>query len=551
MPFDQCRDGQLFVRTLCPRQYWGWVGRPSIARVGSTNQPTSPAAGSGPEKASGETSAQLRGSALLLGGRLLSVGLNFVTQVLIARNLSTSEFGAFAYALSVVALVGGFAGLGFDRAISRFLPIYDEHRDGPRFFGTLFLVLGVIIGIGAAAVILVLGLQSWFADGVMPDRLTVSVVAIMIILAPVEALDGVLTDMFAVFKSTKAILVRKYILAPLLRLLVVVLLVISASGVTFLAWGYVATGFLGIFLYITLLPGLLRRTRLIGEGRPIRFSIPLRQIAAYTVPLLTIDVLLLSMSSLDALIVGQMHGVDEVARLKVVESTAKLNALVFTTFSILYTPTAARLFARNDRASLGDLYWRTAAWIAVLSFPIFVMTFSLATPVTVALFGERYRSSGVILAAMALARYIDASLGANGQTIRIFGGIREIVTVNLATAALHIGLAFALIPRLAAEGAAIAILISFVAYNVMKQIALRRVTGVPMFEMAYLPVYGSILVVATVVAALEFTVNPSLVVAVPIAAVGSLLVLTIGRRSLRIADTFPELLDFPGGRFLK
>lgn len=501
--------------------------------------------------ADSETSSQFRGSSLLLVGRLWSVGVNLVTQVLIARHLSTSDFGAFAYALSVVALVGGLVGLGFDRAISRFLPIYDERADHPRFLGTLVLVIGTIVGVGAAAVLAVIGLQSWLLGGLIPDATTTTIVALMILLAPVEALDGILTDMFAVFRSAKAILVRKFILAPALRLLVVALLIATSAGVEFLAVGYVLTGILGLFLYATMLPGLLRRAGVVGHGGRREVSIPFREIVAFTLPLLTMDLVLLSMSSLDTLIVGGVHGADEVARLRVVESTARLNAIVFTTFSILFTPAAARLFARNDRVAMRDLYWRHAAWIAVLSFPIFVLTFSLATPVTVALFEERYESSGIILATLSLARYIDAAFGANGQTIRMFGGIKEIVAVNLVTAALHLALAVALIPSLGANGAALAILLSYVVYNILKQVALRRVTGVPMFEMRYLPVYAAIAIAAAVIAGLELTVDPPLAVAVALAALASVVVVAFGRRSLRIADTFPELLRFPGGRFLR
>jgi O-antigen/teichoic acid export membrane protein len=503
----------------------------------------------------GETRSQLRGSSLLLVGRLWAVGVNLLTQIIIARYLTTSEFGAFAYALSVVALVGGLVGLGFDRAISRFLPIYDERSDRPRFLGTLLLVVGTIVGVGAAAVLVVVGLQSMLVGTIAPDALTVTIVSLMIILAPVEALDGILTDMFAVFRSARAIFVRRYILAPALRLLVVTVLVLTSAGVEFLAIGYVLTGLLGVFLYVTMLPGLFRRAGVIGGPGPShgsrRVSIPFREVAAYTIPLLTIDLVLLSMSSLDAIIVGNIHGTEEVARLRVVESTARLNAIVFTTFAILFTPAAARLFARGDRTTMRDLYWRSAAWIAVLSFPIFVLTFSLATPVTVFLFDERYRSSGIILATLALARYIDAAFGPNGQTIRMFGGVKEIVVVNLVTAAVHLGLAIVLIPPLAAEGAALAILLSFILYNVLKQIALRRVTGVPMFEMAYLPIYATIALAALIIAGLEVSVDPPLPVALLLAALASVLVIALGRRSLRIAETFPELLRFPGGRFLR
>jgi hypothetical protein len=46
---------------------------------------------------------QIRGSSLLLIGRTLSMAVNFAVQVLIVRYLSKTDYGAFAYALSIVA----------------------------------------------------------------------------------------------------------------------------------------------------------------------------------------------------------------------------------------------------------------------------------------------------------------------------------------------------------------------------------------------------------------------------------------------------------------
>ncbi len=498
-----------------------------------------------------ETRGQLRGSGLLLVGRLLSVGVNLLTQVLIVRHLSTNDYGAFAYALSVVTLVGGLLGLGFDRAISRFLPIYDERSDHARFLGTIVLVFGVIIGLGATITLLVIGLQGALIGRFVEDPAAIRVVVIMIALAPIEALDGVLTDFFAVFRNARTIFVRKYVLAPGLRLAVVALLILTGSDVDFLAAGYVLAGAAGILLYGTLLPGILRQARVLDHLRTRRISIPLRDIASYTVPLLSVDLVLLSMSSLDALLVGNLHGTAAVAELRVVESTARLNSLVFTTFSILFVPAAARFFARDDRTSMRDLYWRTAAWMAVLSFPIFALTFSLAEPVTIALFGERYASSAAILALLSAGRYIDSAFGANGPTIRIFGGIREIVIVNVVVAVVHLGLALVLIPPMRAMGAAIAILLTYVFYNILKQYVLRRVSGVPMFDTAYLSTYATIVIAAAGIAVVEIAIDPPFLINLVLAGVGGLAVLLFGKRHLRIAETFPELLRFPGGRFLR
>ncbi len=78
----------------------------------------------------------------------------------------------------------------------------------------------------------------------------------MILLAPIQAFDQLLTGLLTVFASPRSIFFRKYILAPALRLLVVVVLILAGSGVWFLAVGYVAAGAVGI--------GALRRDPVAG-----------------------------------------------------------------------------------------------------------------------------------------------------------------------------------------------------------------------------------------------------------------------------------------------
>ena len=91
---------------------------------------------------------QLRGSSLLLLGQIFSKGANFATQILIVRYLSQSDYGAFAYALSIVALAHSFTTFGLDRAVTRFVPIYHEQQDYNRLFGTLLMVVGTILSVG-------------------------------------------------------------------------------------------------------------------------------------------------------------------------------------------------------------------------------------------------------------------------------------------------------------------------------------------------------------------------------------------------------------------
>ena len=75
-----------------------------------------------------DTVGQIRGSSLLLFGRLISIAITFATQVLIVRHLSTTAFGAFALAYSIAGVAQVAITLGLHRGATRFVSMYDEQR---------------------------------------------------------------------------------------------------------------------------------------------------------------------------------------------------------------------------------------------------------------------------------------------------------------------------------------------------------------------------------------------------------------------------------------
>src|SRR3989304_5629972 len=77
-------------------------------------------------------------------------------------------------------------------------------------------------------------------------------------LLPLQALDAMLVDLFACFSNPRAIFVRRYVLAPSLRLSVVLLLMLRQSGAEMLAYGYVASSAFGLLVYGWVLVRMLR-----------------------------------------------------------------------------------------------------------------------------------------------------------------------------------------------------------------------------------------------------------------------------------------------------
>ncbi|HEX6676862.1 MAG TPA: flippase [Actinomycetes bacterium] len=496
------------------------------------------------------TSSHIRGSSLMLLGRVLSMVSTFVAQVIVVRYLTKEDFGNFAYAWSVVLLLQSVLALGLDRADTRFLSLYDETRDQAQFFGVLAVEILTIAATGLVAVVAVL-IMAGMGDAVPAglDPAMLSLLAVLIALAPLQALDQATLNVFAVMARPRAIFVRRYLLEPLLRLLVIVLLVAERQSVEFLALGYLAVGLLGTAIYGGLLVRLLRprwlRHRL-GLGQ---LRLPVRELFSFSLPLLTTNVVYAATTSLAAVILGYLRPSSEVAAFRAVQPVAALNAMVMLSFAILFTPAAARLWARGDRDGMRDLYWQTASWLAVLTFPVFVVTTALAEPLTVQLFGLRYAESAAYLALVALGTYANTALGFNGLTIQMLGRIRYVVVINCCTAAFALVANLVAIRRFGALGAAMAVLATLVLHNVLKQAGLRG-TGVGVFDPRCVRVYATVAGGAAVVALVQQAAHPPLAVGVAVAAAASLLVLRLNRRALRLAGTFPELTRVPGLRRL-
>lgn len=491
------------------------------------------------------TRKQIRGSSLLLIGQVLSKGVGFAVQVLIVRYLSKSDYGAFAYALSVVAMGETIATFGLDRAVTRFLPIYHEQRDYGKMFGTLFMVLSTVFSLGLAMILVFYGLQDFIGQNFINDQQALSLLLIMIFLAPVQAFDTLLNGMFAVFSRPKAIFYRKYVLGPVLKLSVVLLLIAGGSGVRFLATGYLAAGFIAVVIFAVFLVRVLQEQGLFAHFSRATFNIPMREVLFFTVPLLTSDLVYVFMGSIDAILLEYFQGTVDVAALRAVQPLAKLNQIVLASFGLLFTPAAARMFARDDREGINDLYWQNAAWIAIASFPIFAATFSLAQPVTVFLFGSEYADSGLILALLAVGYYFNAAMGQNGLTLKVFGKVRYIMVINILAAVLNVVANLILIPRYGAMGAAVGTFITLMIFNTAKQAGLRLGTNIALLDRRYIRIYASIALAALGLWLLQVLTSMPVYASGVLAALVSVAVVRFNRDLLNVSKMFPELLRLP------
>lgn len=472
------------------------------------------------------------------------MGISLVVQILTVRYLAKNDYGAFAYALAIASFGSSIAVFGLDKTITRFAPIYHEQHNYNKLFGSILLSLGTVFGLGLLIVLGTIGLQTMLA-GALTDPETIALLLIVIAIVPLDALDTLLEGLFAIFASPKVIFVRRHLLGPGLKLGTVLLLIWVQADVYFLAVGYLVATLIGVLTYILLLFSLLRKQGLLQKFSLRTVQLPIKEIFGFSIPLLSSDLVFMLRSYLPVILLEYFQSTAGVAAFRAVVPIARLNMIVYQSFTFLYMPYASRMFARNERQELNQLYWRSAIWIAIFSFPVFVVSCSLAQPFTVFLFSNRYAESGMILAMLSLGNYVNAAFGFNTYTLRVYGEIRAIMILDAISVVVGVIASFFFIARYGALGAAISTSMTMIVQNLLYQITLQFGTDVKIFDPTYLQAYVSIVLAGGSVFLVQWLWTPPIYIGFALAMLASLGVLVVNRKTLNVEQIFPELLRVP------
>lgn len=484
------------------------------------------------------TATAIRGSSLLLIGRLISIASNVVVRVVLAQHFLKSDLGVLLFALSVSDMVRAIVALGQDRAMSHHLVIYGEDRKQGYVLGTVLLYSATVITVWLVAASGIFLFRERLADQ-LGDPGADLLIMLALLITPLDSFDRMMTSFFAVFARPMSLFVRNHILNPAFKLATVGLVVFLDLPPVWVIVGLVVAGVAGLLLYLVQIPGLVRRGRVRFVTSNLRET-PIRDILSFSVPLLSSEVVLLTIASVSTGMIGWLLGSDSVATYQVIWPAARLNFVVMFAFGSLVNPMISRLHRGEAGEELNRFYWDVSGWMMVLSLPVLLMTTAYAERTTVFLFGEQYRDSAPILALLSIASFFDVAFGFNQQALQIHRRVNWVLVVNVTTGLFIVAANLALVPAMGPIGAAIAALVGMVLRNFANHWRLLTTTAVanPIPPVRRVYVRIGFLIAAAV--AVRFAVDPGIAVAIVVAATLALVGLTANVADLRLVETFPQ-----------
>jgi len=485
--------------------------------------------------------AQVRGSTLLLAGRGASLVLNLASQILTIRYLTQLDYGVLAYAFSLVELASVGASFSLDKTLARFGAIYHEQRDTARFSGALLLSFGVVLILGLAFAGLLCAPGYWLSSGTSTDTTTGSILMVLALLVPINALSGVTVSSFTVLGHARIVMLRKQLLGPGLKFAFVIVAVSLDGGLTAIAWAWLIAGVCGLAADCVLM-----RRHILSDGMVQQFTaaapkLPMAAFFSYSWPLLISDSVFLVRGAVVVILLGWLDNTVAAGTFRAALPLARLNELVTANFVLMFTPIVSRLFAQDRIGELAETHRRNTVWVKVLSFPIFATCVLLAGPLVVLMFGAEYAESADVLAVLAVGYFVQAAFGLNSRLLKVLGCLRRVLCLDLLAAVFALALCLVLIPRFGAIGAAYAVAASTAAHAVLREVVMPN-------SIRQQSQLSSARVESTVTLALAAGVVVVRVVANPGVALGSLLVvvltglvIAVNHRSLGVESMFPEL----------
>jgi O-antigen/teichoic acid export membrane protein len=489
-----------------------------------------------------------RGSNLVLVASGIGAILELGAQVMAVRHLSTSAFGAFAFALAIALFLQGIAQFGMPLAVSRFAPMLREADDKGGVAGVIAIAMSVALALGGVLAAVVTAFAVLAPPSVLSPA-SAHALRVLALMIPFEAVIAVATSVFAVFGRTRAIIVRGSLVTPGLKCAATVAVVLNGGGVIALAAGYLAASATGAALATWLVVRILRDTGLAARLRGPRHW-PARDVLPFAAVALTTTLVWSVLEMSDAILLGFLRGPQDVAELRAITPLMRGHTLLSAAFIVFFTPLAATYLARADAPGMQELYVRTSAWLATLAFPLLLMTSAFAGVVVDALYGARYAGSSTVLLILSIGYFVQTASGFNGQTLKIHGLLRFTMAVDACAMIVNLGVNLLLIPRYGATGAAIGTTSTLLAHNTLKQIGMRRFTGVHLADRGFLRLLGAGAVLLACVVVVAQLATPTLPVALVITAVATAVLVRTGGDVLRIPEYFPASRRVPVLRWL-
>ncbi|MGJ5068628.1 lipopolysaccharide biosynthesis protein [Bradyrhizobium oligotrophicum] len=399
---------------------------------------------------SGEASLTRRLAGTIFLIRVLSAGLAYLSQILLARWMGGSDYGTYVYVWTWVLLLGSMLDVGIASSAQKIIPDYRTSGQQALLRGFLSGGRWLTLATSTAAALLLAGLVALLSPWIDAGESMPLYIGCLTLPAFVVAntQDGIARSHdWMTLGLMPQFIIRQTLIIGFTAGAVVLGLDLGATAAMAASAAAVWLAMLGQMLVLN------DRLRLHIEPGPKQYD--LRGWLAISLPILLVESFYLLLSYTDVLVLQQFRSSEEVGIYFAVVKTLALVSFIHYAMSATTAHRFAEYHALGDKVRLSAYVAHAIKWTFWPSLAATLVLLALGKPLLF-LFGAQFTAGYDIMFIAAIGLVVRAAIGPVERLLNMLGQQRACAVAYAAAFVMNLVLCILLVPQFGGHGAAAA-----------------------------------------------------------------------------------------------
>ncbi|CCE07601.1 putative polysaccharide export protein, PST family [Bradyrhizobium sp. STM 3843] len=382
--------------------------------------------------------------------RVVSAGLAYISQILLARWMGGADYGVYVYVWTWVLLLGSMLDFGLGTSAQKLIPEYRTRRAQAQLRGFLSGSRWLTFAASSVAALLLAGLVHLLSPWIDAREITPLMIGCATLPAFVVAntQDGIARSHdWMTLGLMPQFIIRQGLIIAFTAGLFVLGFALGATAAMLASAAAVWIAMAGQLVVLN------RRLDRHVEAGPNAYDIG--GWLAVSLPILLVEGFYLLLSYTDVLVLQQFRPSEEVGVYFAVVKTLALVSFIHYAMSATTAHRFAEYHAQGDKARLSAYVAHAISWTFWPSLAATLVLLALGKPLLF-LFGPQFTAGYDIMFIAAVGLVVRAAIGPVERLLNMLGQQRACALAYASAFAMNLVLCIALVPRFGGHGAAAA-----------------------------------------------------------------------------------------------
>ena len=402
----------------------------------------------------------LAGGMWAVAGRMATVISGLAINMLLTRLLTPEQFGAYVLVLTVAGIAALIGQLGVNQAVLRIAAdLLSKGRPAMARSAVLKASTIAFFGLTLTAILLA-SFGGWIGLQLFGSPQIGQAARLMALISVVIGGQAILSDTYRAYQDIRAAAVFGGVLSALFFLLAIAFKFLVNGGASLtdvMMWFVVAY----IVAFVIGAINLMRRMGDAGSND----TVSTRDILDVAIPLMLPNLVTI-LFQLDTWILGVYRPEADVAVYGIAAKVAFIISAPLMVINFAVAPFITEIYAQKDMARLERILRASATLATIPAVLLFIVFFFWDRELLAKLFGEYYRSGGVLLIILSVAQLIVSWTGSCGQVLLMVGKKRLLVGIYAVAGAVLLVVSIVSTPAFGAIGVAVGYLVGTAVLNI-------------------------------------------------------------------------------------